>query len=121
MTLCGLVLKSLAERIRKQIELEERQATGALLGSGSGVPVPAVGIDSGMVGIGEITDAVPEEVKAQALELKEMMAAGEYHPFTGPINKQDGSVWLEEGETASDEDLLGMDFYVEGLTGEIPN
>ena len=79
------------------------------------------GIDSGMVGIGEITDAVPEEVKAQALELKEMMAAGEYHPFTGPINKQDGSVWLEEGETASDEDLLGMDFYVEGLTGEIPN
>ncbi len=79
------------------------------------------GIDSGMVGIGEITDAVPEEVKAEALELKEMMAAGEYHPFTGPINKQDGSVWLEEGETASDEDLLGMDFYVEGLTGEIPN
>ena len=79
------------------------------------------GIDTGMVGIGEITDAVPEEVKAEALELKEMMASGEYHPFTGPINKQDGSVWLEEGETASDEDLLGMDFYVEGLTGEIPN
>ncbi|GGA95162.1 BMP family ABC transporter substrate-binding protein [Allosediminivita pacifica] len=79
------------------------------------------GIDSGMVGIGEITDAVPEEVRAQATEVMESIESGEYHPFTGPLNKQDGSVWLEEGETASDEDLLGMDFYVEGMTGEIPN
>jgi len=79
------------------------------------------GIGPGMVGIGEITDAVPAEVKDEALALKESIASGEYHPFTGPINRQDGSVWLAEGETASDGDLLGMDFYVEGLTGEIPN
>ncbi|MFD1340936.1 BMP family ABC transporter substrate-binding protein [Litorisediminicola beolgyonensis] len=79
------------------------------------------GIGPGMVGIGEISDTVPEEVKAEALALKDQIAAGEYHPFTGPINKQDGSVWLAEGETASDGDLLGMDFYVEGLSGEIPN
>ncbi|HBD90214.1 MAG TPA: BMP family ABC transporter substrate-binding protein, partial [Gemmobacter sp.] len=43
-----------------------------------------------------------------------------YHPFTGPINKQDGSVWLAEGATAPDGDLLGMGFYVEGITGDIP-
>ncbi|SFQ47096.1 simple sugar transport system substrate-binding protein [Roseivivax halotolerans] len=79
------------------------------------------GIEEGMVGIGEISDAVPEDVKAEALELKAQLASGEYHPFTGPINRQDGSVWLEEGETATDETLLGMDFYVEGLTGDIPN
>ncbi len=78
------------------------------------------GIGPGMVGIGEITDRVPEDVKAEALELKESIASGEYHPFTGPINKQDGSVWLEEGETAEDGTLLGMDFYVEGIEGEIP-
>ncbi|HKL65936.1 MAG TPA: BMP family ABC transporter substrate-binding protein [Roseovarius sp.] len=79
------------------------------------------GIDEGMVGIGEITDAVPEDVRAEALALKEAMAAGEYHPFTGPINRQDGSAWLAEGEVADDGTLLGMDFYVEGLTGQIPN
>ncbi|MFQ6551765.1 BMP family ABC transporter substrate-binding protein [Aestuariibius insulae] len=78
------------------------------------------GIGPGMVGIGEITDAVPEDVKAEALDMKERIAAGDYHPFTGPINKQDGSVWLAEGETASDEDLLGMNFYVEGIEGDIP-
>jgi len=74
-----------------------------------------------MVGIGEITDAVPAEVKAEALALKDAIAAGDYYPFTGPLNKQDGSAWLAEGETADDGTLAGMDFYVEGIEGEIPN
>jgi simple sugar transport system substrate-binding protein len=79
------------------------------------------GIGAGMVGIGEISDYVPADVKAEALAMKDQLASGEYHAFTGPINKADGSVWLAEGETASDGDLLGMNFYVEGLTAEIPN
>ncbi|MCZ4261780.1 BMP family ABC transporter substrate-binding protein [Limimaricola sp. G21655-S1] len=78
------------------------------------------GIDSGMVEIGEITEAVPAEVKEAALALKDAIAAGETHPFTGPINKQDGSEWLAEGEVADDETLLGMNFYVEGIEGDIP-
>ena len=78
------------------------------------------GIGPGMVGIGEITDAVPEDVKAEALALKESIASGDYHPFTGPLKKQDGSDWLAEGETADDGTLAGMNFFVEGLEGEIP-
>ncbi|MBM9594260.1 BMP family ABC transporter substrate-binding protein [Roseitranquillus sediminis] len=79
------------------------------------------GIDEGMVEIGEMTDAIPEDVRAEAQDIADQIAAGEYHPFTGPINRQDGTPWLAEGEVADDETLLGMDFYVEGLTGEIPN
>ncbi|GAA6161289.1 MULTISPECIES: BMP family ABC transporter substrate-binding protein [Ruegeria] len=78
------------------------------------------GIREGMVAIGEISDAVPADVKEEALALKAAMAAGEYHPFTGPIKKQDGSDWLADGETADDGTLAGMNFYVEGLEGEIP-
>ncbi|MCT4575778.1 MULTISPECIES: BMP family ABC transporter substrate-binding protein [Donghicola] len=78
------------------------------------------GIGAGMVGIGEITDAVPADVKEAALALKDAIASGEVHPFTGPLNKQDGSAWLAEGETADDGTLAGMNFYVEGITGEIP-
>ncbi|MDZ7907254.1 MAG: BMP family ABC transporter substrate-binding protein [Gemmobacter sp.] len=78
------------------------------------------GIASGEVELGEITDAVPADVKAEAEAMRDAIAAGTYHPFTGPINKQDGSVWLAEGATASDGDLLGMGFYVEGITGDIP-
>ena len=78
------------------------------------------GIKEGMVGIGEISDAVPADVKAAALALKDSLASGEYHAFTGPLKKQDGSDWLAEGETADDGTLAGMSFYVEGIEGEIP-
>ncbi len=79
------------------------------------------GIGAGMVGIGEITDAVPADIKAEAEALRDAIAAGEYFPFTGPINKQDGSVWLAAGEVADDGTLAGMNFYIEGLTGDVPN
>jgi simple sugar transport system substrate-binding protein len=79
------------------------------------------GIGPGMVKIGEISDAVPADVKAEALAMRDAIASGEYKPFTGPINKQDGSAWLADGETADDGTLAGMNFYVEGITGEIPN
>jgi simple sugar transport system substrate-binding protein len=79
------------------------------------------GIGPGMVKIGEISDAVPADIKAEALAMRDAIASGEYKPFTGPINKQDGSAWLADGETADDGTLAGMNFYVEGITGEIPN
>jgi len=79
------------------------------------------GIGEGMVGIGEITGKVPADVKAEALALKDAIASGTYQPFTGPLNKQDGSVWLADGETADDGTLAGMNFYVEGIEGDIPN
>lgn len=79
------------------------------------------GIAEGMVGIGEISDAVPADVKASALALKDAIADGSYHPFTGPLNKQDGSVWLADGATADDGTLAGLNFYVEGIEGDVPN
>lgn len=82
------------------------------------------GIGAGMVGIGEITDAVPADVKAEAEALRDALASGEYHAFTGPLNKQDGTPWLAEGETAADygdDGLASMSFYVEGIDSEIPS
>ncbi|MGB0900425.1 BMP family ABC transporter substrate-binding protein [Halocynthiibacter sp.] len=79
------------------------------------------GIKEGMVEIGEFSDRVPAEVQAEAQAIADSIVSGEYHAFTGPLNKQDGSVWLAEGETADDGTLAGMDFYVEGVEGDIPN
>ena len=78
------------------------------------------GIASGEVVIGDITEAVPAEVKAEAEAMRDAIAAGTYHPFTGPIKKQDGSDWLADGAVAPDGDLLGMGFYIEGISGDVP-
>lgn len=79
------------------------------------------GMADGHVVIGEITEAVPAEVKAEAEAMIEAITAGSYHPFTGPINRQDGTPWLAEGEVATDEQLVAMNFYVEGMAGTIPS
>ncbi|NBD30457.1 MAG: BMP family ABC transporter substrate-binding protein [Alphaproteobacteria bacterium] len=79
------------------------------------------GIGEGMVGIGEISSAVPDDIKAEAEAMRDAIAAGDYHPFTGPLSKQDGTQFLAEGEVADDGLLAGMNFYVEGIEGDIPS
>ncbi len=78
------------------------------------------GIAGGEVEIGEITDAVPADVRTRAEAVRDGIAAGTLHPFTGPLNKQDGTPWLAEGETPDDGALAGMNFFVEGITAELP-
>lgn len=79
------------------------------------------GIAPGMVGIGAFSDKVPADVQASAQAIADALAAGTLHSFTGPINKQDGSVWLAEDETADDGTLAGLNFYVEGIESDLPN
>lgn len=78
------------------------------------------GIGDGTVVIGEISSEVPAEVKAEAEALRDAIGKGEYHPFTGPLKKQDGTEWLADGVKAADGDLAGLNFYVEGITAEFP-
>ncbi len=78
------------------------------------------GIKEGMVKFAPYSDKIPADVATEAKALAASIAAGGYHPFTGPLNRQDGSVWLKAGEVADDGTLAGMNFYVEGLKGKIP-
>ncbi len=78
------------------------------------------GIKQGMVGIAAFSDKIPADVQEMAQKAVDDIVAGKRHSFTGPINKQDGTPWLKAGETASDGDLAGMNFYVEGVDGALP-
>ncbi|PWE32099.1 BMP family ABC transporter substrate-binding protein [Maritimibacter sp. 55A14] len=78
------------------------------------------GLAEGMTQMAPLSDAIPDDVKASTQEIIDKLASGEMHSFEGPINRQDGSAWLAEGERAEDGTLLGMDFYVEGIEGSLP-
>ncbi|MFK8078187.1 MAG: BMP family ABC transporter substrate-binding protein [Granulosicoccus sp.] len=78
------------------------------------------GISTGMVGFAEYGDAVPDDVKAAADVVREGIVAGTMHPFEGPINNQQGEQIVGAGEIIDDGVLLGMNYYVEGVQGDLP-
>lgn len=78
------------------------------------------GFKQNMVQLAPYGAAIPPETVALAKETHDAISSGKKHPFTGPLKKQDGSVWLKEGETASDKDLSSMNFYVQGVEGSLP-
>jgi simple sugar transport system substrate-binding protein len=77
------------------------------------------GLKQGMVVIAPYGDAVPEDVRAAADAVKDSIIDGSFHPFQGPIKNQAGEVVVAEGETLDDGALLGMDWYVQGVQGEL--
>jgi basic membrane protein A and related proteins len=78
------------------------------------------GLASGMLTIAPYGKKVPADVAALADAAKDKITKGEFHPFTGPLKKQDGTEFLKAGEKISDKDLSGMNFYVEGVDGSLP-
>ncbi len=79
------------------------------------------GIKDGMIKLAPINKKVPADVVALVEKAEKAIADGSFHPFSGPIKKQDGTVVVEAGKNLTDKDLLGMNYYVEGLLGSIPN
>lgn len=78
------------------------------------------GIASGMVAFPEYNMSVPDDVKAAAEVVREGIIDGTLHAFQGPIMNQAGEEILPAGETMDDELLLGMNFYVQGVQGDLP-
>ena len=77
------------------------------------------GMGPGMVAMAPYTN-LPDDVVAMAKETEAKITSGEFHPFTGPIHKQDGTMAIGEGEVLDDGTLLGMNWYVKGVDDELP-
>jgi len=75
------------------------------------------GMDADVVGIAPLSDKVPAEIKAKVEAVKADIVAGKLHVFSGPINDQSGAVKIPEGQAMSDQDMLGMTWFVQGVVG----
>lgn len=78
------------------------------------------GFNTKMVHMSPYNSAIPEEIVALAKQAEADIAAGKLHPFTGPIKNQAGELVVPEGEVLDDAKLLSMDWYVEGVQGQLP-
>ncbi len=77
------------------------------------------GIDAGMTRLAPLSKDIPANVVAEVEAIKTKIANGEFHPFSGPINNQQGELVTKAGQTIDDKTLLSMDFYVEGVEGQL--
>ena len=75
------------------------------------------GYPEGMTGNAECGACVPDDVRAVVEAAVEMMQEGTFEVFAGPVYRQDGTLVYEEGYTPTTQEILGMDFLVQGIVG----
>ncbi len=79
------------------------------------------GMAEDVIRITPINERVPAEVAEEAMAITASITDGSFHPFTGPLSNQAGEVVVPEGVTMTNAELAGMDWYVEGISGSLPN
>ena len=78
------------------------------------------GIHDGVIKIEAINDKLTAEQRSKVDAMIASIGSGEFHPFTGPIKDQSGTVRVADGVEMTHKELAGMDWYVEGMTATIP-
>lgn len=92
------------------------------LGGDFGVPInPKF---EGMLKDKKVKDPVLGEISVYDLVFKRLEQMSEetvvFDPFTGPIKDQNGQLRIPAGTRATHDDLWTIDWFVEGIVGEIP-
>jgi simple sugar transport system substrate-binding protein len=77
------------------------------------------GMGDKMVDMAAYTN-LPADVAAMAKATQAKITSGAFHPFTGPITKQDGSAAAAAGEVLNDGTMAGMNWYVKGIDDKLP-
>jgi simple sugar transport system substrate-binding protein len=78
------------------------------------------GIKEGSIELAPINPVVPKDVVALVDKARQGIIDGTVHPFQGPLKDQSGKIVVEAGKNLSDKELLGMNYYVEGVLGNLP-
>ena len=77
------------------------------------------GVDKAMVRAGFFGTRVPKAVQDEVIKRQSEIARRRLHPFLGPINDNQGRPVVAKGKVPSDEEILRMDWLVEGVQGRI--
>ncbi len=80
-----------------------------------------VGMEDNLVALADFSPSVPAEVATLVAEKQAAIIAGESDVFCGALTGQNGVVFLPAGQCMTDGQMLGMDWFVEGVVGDAPN
>jgi simple sugar transport system substrate-binding protein len=77
------------------------------------------GVKERMIRIEGFGPKVPQAVRDEALARQRDIAAGKVKPFAGPIVDNDGKQVIAAGQSLADEQILNMNYLVQGVQGKI--
>ncbi len=77
------------------------------------------GYKEGMISLAPLNPVIPAELRNRIASMEKQIAAGTLHPFSGPVVDQDGKTRVAAGQTMSDGDLSGMDYFVQGVVSKL--
>ncbi len=78
------------------------------------------GYKEGVVELSPLNAVVPADVKTLIETKRKAIVDGTLAPYQGPVKDQTGAIKVAEGQKMSDKDILGINFFVEGVDGTIP-
>jgi simple sugar transport system substrate-binding protein len=78
------------------------------------------GIKAGMIALAPLNPAIPAPVKALVAGRTREIVSGKLLPFTGPLIDNTGATRVPAGKSMTDDQIQSMDFFVEGVQGELP-
>jgi len=79
------------------------------------------GLASGMLSMEPFNKSMPDNVRAAAEKVLEDVKSGKRLPFAGPIKDQTGKEQVPAGGSLNDGQILGLNWYVEGVEGDLPH
>jgi basic membrane protein A len=75
------------------------------------------GLAEDVVDLAPFGPMVPQEVRDRVLAAKADIISGTDKVFTGPIKDQQGQLRYDDKVVIPDQDLLGMNWFVQGVVG----
>ena len=97
------------------------EARQAMAGTWTGGRQVANGLKENMVVLTPLNKSVPPNVAQLFEEKKRAIVDGKLVLFSGPLKDNTGAVKLAAGSTLTHEQLMAINWYVEGIDGTIPN
>lgn len=80
-----------------------------------------LGLKDGVIGLGPLNPAIPDDVVKQVNQAKQQIIDGELDIFAGPIVDRKGKTRVPEGEVPSQKEVDYMDYLVKGIDGLLPD
>ena len=78
------------------------------------------GMDSGLLDFFYARNIIPRDTQKLLEVIKNAIVSNSFNPFTGPIYDASGKLRVEDGEVAAHDQIVSMDWLVEGVLGDLP-